>query len=403
MIRIFILLMCMGTVFACSSGDSVGDKNDSTDSDVSGDADSDGDSEMDSDGDSDTDGDTDADGDGDSDSDGDSDIDGDSDADSDSDTDSDGDSDGDSDADTDSDGDSDSNSDSDGDTEDDTETEDEGPPTRLITFGTLANPKTVVTDAKKIAKAQTDPQSAQWQSKGDQHREYQFEAAGKSIPYRIVVPASWDGQSKLPLFMFLHGGGSDENNYLEQNNKQLINLALEHGYLLVSPNGADGAYGNFLRLSAPFGNEAGAAELMAQVTNESERTNQLSEMDVINVLELVLAEYPVNQDAMFLAGHSMGSGGTWYIGGKYPQYWKGIAPLSGPFVQEHGYPWDDLKDMAIFVTEGTQTPSLEGSQLLAAWLADNGFNAKYREVNADHGGMIPLVLPDIFDYFDELQ
>ena len=139
---------------------------------------------------------------------------------------------------------------------------------------------------------------------------------------------------------------------------------------------------------------------MAAVTPESERTNELSEQDVINVLELVLNEYPIDRNAMFLFGHSMGSGGTWYIGGKYAGYWKGLAPMSGPFVQETGYPWDSLRTISIFVTEGTQAPSLDGSRVLRDWLSKNGFKAEYEEVNADHGGMIKLVLPDIFDFFD---
>jgi pimeloyl-ACP methyl ester carboxylesterase len=133
---------------------------------------------------------------------------------------------------------------------------------------------------------------------------------------------------------------------------------------------------------------------MAQVTAESERVNQLSERDVINVLELVLAEYPVDRDAMFLMGHSMGSGGTWYIGGKYASYWRALGPMSGPFVQQTGYPWESLRPLSILVTEGTQTPSLAASLLLAEWLSENGFTSEYLEVNADHGGMVALVLPE---------
>jgi predicted peptidase len=200
--------------------------------------------------------------------------------------------------------------------------------------------------------------------------------------------------------MFLHGAGSDQDTYLNQNGGQLVTLAQDHGYLLLSPRGVSGAYGNFLRLTGPFGDEAGAAELMAAVTPESDRTNELSERDVINVLEIVLHEYPVDRTAMFLAGHSMGSGGTWYIGGKYSEYWAGLAPMSGPFVQETGYPWEGLRDTPILVTEGTNTPSLEASLLLADWLQTNDFLSQYLEVNSDHGGMIPLVLPDVFDFFD---
>jgi len=222
-------------------------------------------------------------------------------------------------------------------------------------------------------------------------------------PYRLYVPTNWDGQAKLPLVMFLHGSGADENTYVDANSKQMVNLAQQHGYLLVAPLGDAGAYGNFLRLSSPFGKPDEAAKLIAAITPDSERTNELSEKDVINVLELVLAEYPVDRAAMFLTGHSMGSGGTWYIGGKYASYWKGLAPMSGPFVQETGYPWDSVRPIYLFVTEGTQAPSLDGSRVLRDWLTRNGFMSEYEEVNADHGGMVKLVLPDIFTFFDRTR
>jgi len=271
---------------------------------------------------------------------------------------------------------------------------------RIISFGTTLDPQAVMCVAQQLAKSLANPSSSQWQAKGDQHRQYHFADANTDEPYRLCVPTSWDGKSSLPLAMFLHGSGSDENSYVDMNNKQMLNLAQQHGYLLVGPLGDQGAYGNFLRLTSPFGDQADADKLMAQVTADSERSNELSERDVINVLELVLAEYPIDRASMFLFGHSMGSGGTWYIGGKYAGYWKGLAPMSGPFVQQTGYPWDDVRKMDIFVTEGTQAPSLDGSRALRDWLKANGFAAEYEEVNADHGGMIPLVLPDIFDFFD---
>jgi predicted peptidase len=271
---------------------------------------------------------------------------------------------------------------------------------RPITFGTLLQPQAVVTAAQQLAQSLAQPGSAQWRAKGDQNRSYRFADANASSPYRLYVPTNWDGEAKLPLVMFLHGSGADHNTYVDQNNKQMIQLAQEHGYILVSPKGLEGAYGNFLRLAAPFGKPEEAAKLMAQVTAETERTNALSEQDVINVLELVLAEYPVDRSSVFLTGHSMGSGGTWYIGGKYASYWRGLAPMSGPFVQEAGYPWSSLREMYFFVTEGTQTPSLEGSHALRDWLKSNGFKAEYEEVNADHGGMVSLVLPSVFDFFD---
>jgi predicted peptidase len=271
---------------------------------------------------------------------------------------------------------------------------------RSISFGTLLDAQAVMAGARQLASTLANPSGAQWRAKGDQHRSYRFAEANKDEPYRLYVPTNWDGQAKLPLVMFLHGSGADESTYIDANNKQILTLAQQHGYILVAPLGDAGAYGNFLRLSSPFGMPDEAAKLIAQITPDSERTNELSEKDVINVLELILAEYPVDRAAMFLTGHSMGSGGTWYIGGKYASYWKGLAPMSGPFVQETGYPWESVRPIYLFVTEGTQAPSLDGSRVLRDWLTKNGFMSEYEEVNADHGGMVKLVLPNVFAFFD---
>lgn len=274
---------------------------------------------------------------------------------------------------------------------------------RSISFGTTLNAEAQMRTSQTLAKSIANPSSSQWRAKGDQHRTYYFSEANTTERYRLCVPTNWDGTSKLPLVMFLHGAGNDESSYLDQNNKQMINLAMQHGYILVSPIGHTGAYGNFLRLSAPFGKPVEAAALMAQVTTASERTNELSEMDVINVLEIVLNEYPIDTSSVFLTGHSMGSGGTWYIGGKYSKYWTAIAPMSGPFVQETGYPWDNVCNMPIFITEGTQAPSLSASRLLNTWMTNKGYRNEYKEVNADHPGMVPLALPDVFNFFDRCR
>jgi poly(3-hydroxybutyrate) depolymerase len=274
---------------------------------------------------------------------------------------------------------------------------------RSISFGTLLRSEAVMCEARRLAASLAMPSSSGWRAKGDQHRTYRFADAGADEPYRLYVPTDWDGSAELPLAVFLHGSGSNENTYVDQNAGQMLKLAEEHGYVLVAPLGDRGAYGNFLRLSSPFGKPEEAAKLMAEVTADSERTNELSERDVINVLELVLAEYPIDRSSLFLFGHSMGSGGTWYLGGKYAGYWRGLAPMSGPFTQETGFPWDDLRETFLLVTEGTQTPSLDGSHVLRDWLSANGFKAEYEEVDADHGGMVPLVLPDVFDFFDRAR
>jgi predicted peptidase len=272
-----------------------------------------------------------------------------------------------------------------------------------IKYGCAIIAQDQIRESQALAKSVAAPGDPQWRAKGDRHRKYNFPAANADMPYRLYVPTSWDGKSQLPLVLILHGAGSDENWYVDANDKQLVHLAEQYGYILVSPLGYTrmGAYGTPLRLPAVFGNPEIAAKQRAAVSAEQERTLELSEKDVINVLEIVLNEYPVDRSSMFLTGHSMGSGGTWYLGAKYAQYWAAIAPMSGPFVDESNYPWDNIRKMPIFMTEGTgATPSLVGSKAMLAWMKERGFKIEYMEVNADHGGMIPLVLPSIFNFFD---
>jgi poly(3-hydroxybutyrate) depolymerase len=272
-----------------------------------------------------------------------------------------------------------------------------------IAFGSALDADQQLRESQSLAESLAAPGNPQWRAKGDQHRTYRFSAAGADMPYRLYVPTSWDGQSKLPLIVMLHGAGSDENRYLDGNDRQLLRLAEQHGYVLVSPLGYSplGAYGTPLRLPAVFGQPEAAAKQRAAVTPEQERALELSEKDVLNVLEIVLNEYPIDETSVFLMGHSMGSGGTWYLGAKYSQLWRAIAPMSGPFVDEANYPWDRIRPMPIMMSEGTKAlPSVKGSYLMRDWMIAHGFDLEYLEVDADHGGMVPLVLPAVFDFFD---
>jgi len=277
---------------------------------------------------------------------------------------------------------------------------------RLIPFGTALDPAAQMQESRLLADAAATPGNPQWQAKGDQHRTYRFPAKDASVPYRLYVPTTWDGKAKLPMVVMLHGAGSNENMYVDQNNKQLLQLAEQHGYVLVSPLGDApmGAYGTCLRLPAVFGEAEAAAQQRATSCVQNAQSLERSEKDVINVIELVLREYPIDRESMFLMGHSMGSGGTWYLGAKYADYWAAIAPMSGPFVEEATYPWDRIRRMPIFITEGTgATPSLKGSRAIQEWMKTKGFKVEYKEVDANHGGMVPLVLPSIFEFFDRYR
>ena len=236
--------------------------------------------------------------------------------------------------------------------------------------------------------------------KNDRHYSYFFEEPAEAFPFRVCLPSSWDGKSKLPMVMFLHGAWNTESSYLDQEDFQMVRLADEYGMLLVSPLGGHGAYGTFLMLPGSFGRDDDNASVLASPRTEERIASQrISEKDVINVIELVLANFPVDRKNMFLMGHSMGSGGTWYIGAKYPDYWKALAPISGPFVTEEGYPWGNLKKKPIFITEGSfGCATTDSSRELYDWMKERGFNVTYKEYDGNHADMVPMALPDIFEF-----
>lgn len=269
-----------------------------------------------------------------------------------------------------------------------------------IAMGSDIDPVAQMQESRELA-SRIDISPLPDSKRNDRHYTYFFEEACEASPFRVCLPSGWDGKSRLPMVMFLHGAFNTESSYLDQNDSLMVKTADKYGVLLVSPLGGHGAYGTYLKLPGGFGrDEDNAAILDAPRTEERTTAQYFSEKDIINVIELVLANFPVDRKKMFLTGHSMGSGGTWYIGAKYPDYWKALAPMSGPFVTEGGYPWSNLKGKPIFITEGTiGCPSLESSRKLYDFLKERKFKVSYKEYEGNHGDMVPMALPDVYEFF----
>ena len=270
----------------------------------------------------------------------------------------------------------------------------------------LRGPRLWLSLALSVWAASTFAQVAQvapGKATGDQHRQYLFAPTGQQMPYRVYVPTTWDGRSSLPIVLFLHGAGANESTYLDIADGMLRKLAEKHGYIVISPLGFVplGAYGNPLRLPAVFGESAVARSQVAAVTPQRRRELALSELEVITALDVVTEEYGADRSRTYLAGHSMGSGGVWHLAARYPDRWRAIAPMSGPFVDAESYPFERIRPLPIIMTEGTgATPSLAGSRALAKYLREQKFDFRYVEVDGNHGTMVPMVWPAIFEFFD---
>jgi pimeloyl-ACP methyl ester carboxylesterase len=239
-----------------------------------------------------------------------------------------------------------------------------------------------VQHSTELLKALESGKDLLYRAKGDHQRHYWFEEAREMMEYRVYVSTKWDGKSKLPMVLVLHGNTRDDNFYFDRDENILAKLAEQHGYLVVCPMG--------YRPSAGWG--AGRAPQSA-----------LSEKDALHVYDLITKEYPVDPARTYLFGHSAGGAGTWYLGQKYAERWAAIA-ASAAATRPAGFPFDRLKGMPIMVCHGDQDDEVPvaSSRNMVKAAKENGLDPQYLEMpGATHATIVALIEPKVFDFFDQ--
>jgi len=246
-----------------------------------------------------------------------------------------------------------------------------------------------------------------YRAKGDHERHYWFEDAGEMMAYHVYAPLKWDGRSKLPMVLVLHGNTRDQDYYFDRDDHILAKLAEQHGYLVVCPMGYRPSAGwGANSLNRPPANAAsGAAAGRGGFAADPSRLRQgeLSEKDALNVLDLVTKEYPVDPGRIYLFGHSSGGAGTWYMGEKYAEKWTAMA-ASAAATRPAGFPFDRLKGMPILICHGDQDDEVPvaSSRNMVKAAKEAGLDPQYLEVpGATHLTIVALVEPKVFEFFDQ--
>jgi predicted peptidase len=223
---------------------------------------------------------------------------------------------------------------------------------------------------------------------GDFKRAYLLEAAGEIMPYRMYVPTAYSASRTYPLIVALHGLGGTEDSFFNGYNGEMVKLAEQHGYIVAAPLGfrVDGSYG--WGLGNPPADPA------------TRRVQENSEKDVMQVLQLVRQQYRVDENRIYLMGHSMGAIGTWKIAPKFPDLWASIGMFAGS-----GAPatLDRIKHVPQFVVHGDAdaTVNVNGSRAMVAKAKELGIDVKYIEVpGGSHGGVVAPNLAGMFEFFN---
>jgi dienelactone hydrolase len=143
---------------------------------------------------------------------------------------------------------------------------------------------------------------------------YRSELDGTLQPYGLYVPPSYDPAKAWPLVVGLHGSGS--NHLLHR--RRLFGLGNEPG---------EGDY-EAIRRDVPLP-DVGFIVATPYARGESAGYSGVAEGDVLRVMDHVQRAYRVDADRVHLTGLSMGGGGTWHIGLRYPDRFASLSPVCG--------------------------------------------------------------------------
>jgi predicted esterase len=220
---------------------------------------------------------------------------------------------------------------------------------------------------------------------GDFERHHWLAGADEVMPYRVYVPKAYSSSRPAPLVVALHGLGGTEDSFFDQYQRQPVQLAEKHGFLMAAPLGyrVDGAYG---------------ARLFAAGDAVAQRRGEYSEKDVLEVLRLMKANYNVDESRIYLMGHSMGAIGTWALGARYPQTWAALVAFAGTGSPALAEP---MKSIPQFVVHGDNDPTVNvsGSRNMSAALKKAGATVTYIEVaGGGHSDVVVPNLPGAFEF-----
>jgi poly(3-hydroxybutyrate) depolymerase len=221
-----------------------------------------------------------------------------------------------------------------------------------------------------------------------QTRKYDFKDAGKEMEYALFVPKNYDKTRKTPLMVALHGLGSTPQIIMRY--PKLTAEAEKRGYIVVAPMGynAQGWYGQ----RAPGKKKV-----------EPENLSELSEKDVMNVLAIVRKDFNIDDDRIYLMGHSMGGGGTFHLALKHPDIWAALAPIA-PAIFRKATDVEKIKHIPVILIQGDMDKlvTVERVRPWADEMKKLGMSYEYIEVAG--GGHVDVAfqnIPKIFDFFDK--
>ncbi len=235
--------------------------------------------------------------------------------------------------------------------------------------------------ATSVPSAAQEPGTVVERDSRVQGHSYVFQETGQEVPYALFVPADYDAAREWPLIVALHGLGGAYDRMMGYDG--FIDFADRDGYIVVSPLGYHSRawYG-----SRGYGIPRGAAR-DGDEGSLPENLGELSEQDVMNVLEIAREEFSIDESRIYLWGHSMGGAGTYHLAARYPDIWAGLAVAAPAPRREALDQLASFSEVPVLVLHGDEDSvvPVEMSRTWVARMRELGMQHVYVEIpGADH-------------------
>jgi dienelactone hydrolase len=243
-------------------------------------------------------------------------------------------------------------------------------------------------------------------------RTYTFTATGEDLPYSVFVSSKVKKDQKAPLIIALRGFTGTTLTFVRGT---AVDLAEAGGYILVGPIGYNNRAGFGVQAGPRPAPQPGAPPAGATAgptvrpqpplvggSKESDpvKVTEYSEKDVMNVLALVRKEFDVDDQRIYLMGHSQGGGGARHLAEKYPDTWAAVALLAPALFNVQLTAESTITKVPLLLAVGDQDSLIASVRNFSAQLM--GLNVAHDYIEKpglDHGTIIMGSMPDVFQFF----
>ncbi|PQO44515.1 dienelactone hydrolase family protein [Blastopirellula marina] len=163
----------------------------------------------------------------------------------------------------------------------------------------------------------------------------------RSLPYLCYLPPGFDTISELPLLLFLHGAG--------ERGTDLTPVA-KHGPPKLIEQGE----------SVPF------VVISPQCPQDQWWAMQENVRGLSQLIEQIVADYPIDPRRIYFTGMSMGGYGTWALAATYPDLPAAIVPVCGGANLETASSLKDIPAWAFHGRDDEVVPPVRSQEIIEA-------------------------------------